>query len=122
MQMSSLKDILKSLEEKLLEPKTRASMQELEILLAPEFREFASSGEIFNKAEVVASLLAEAPIERSLTNFDLIPLAADIALVTYKASKLSGDQGIQKNSLRSSVWRLKDGQWQMIFHQGTKLP
>lgn len=84
--MSSLRDILKDLEEKLLEPKIRASRQELENLLATEFREFASSGEIFNRAEVVASLLAEAPTKRSLTNFDVMPLAADIALVTYRAS------------------------------------
>lgn len=45
------------------------------------------------------------PVNRS------IPQAAE----TVSAS-------LQKCSLRSSIWQLKDCRWQMIFHQGTKLP
>ncbi len=120
--MDSIKDILKNLEEKLLKPKIRHSMKDLDSLLASEFREFASSGEIFNKVEVIASLIKEIPIERSLTEFNAMPLADEIVLVTYKVTKINASSNLQSNSLRSSIWRYEEGNWQMVFHQGTKLP
>ena len=78
-------------------------MQELDSLLAPEFREFASSGEIFNKAEVIALSLSEMPEERSLADVNVVLLAGDVVLVTYRATKIGGSQKPPSNSLRSSI-------------------
>lgn len=63
-------------------------------------------------------LLNEAPAKRSLSKFASTMLSGTLALVTYRATRRAG-RGKAVTTLRSSIWRLKDGQWQMVFHQGT---
>ncbi|MCC5601361.1 DUF4440 domain-containing protein [Nostoc favosum] len=83
--------------------------------------EFGSSGRVFDKQQIINSLQNE-PIEsltqRSITEFKTLVLAAGVVLVTYRIVKhISGEQPV--NSLRSSIWKLNNDQWKMIFHQGT---
>ncbi len=40
-------------------------------------------------------------------------LVPDVVLVTYR----TGRPG--HSTLRSSIWRLRDGRWLVVFHQGT---
>lgn len=42
-------------------------------------------------------------------------LSIDVAHVTYRVF----NEYSQKHSLRCSIWRVYDGEWQMFFHQGT---
>jgi hypothetical protein len=42
-------------------------------------------------------------------------LAPDVVLATYRVV----DETRKQHTLRSSIWKLKDGRWQMVFHQGT---
>jgi hypothetical protein len=47
-------------------------------------------------------------------------LAPGLALVTYRAIRAApGALAVQ--SLRSSIWACRDGRWQMLFHQGTRI-
>ncbi|MBB3317193.1 hypothetical protein FHT77_003075 [Rhizobium sp. BK181] len=119
--MSDLAEHLQSLEQRLFEPGVRASVTALESLLSPEFREIGASGRLYGYRDIVAGLLAEPPdgTTRTLTDFELLLLASDLALVTYRAMR-TVPAGPPVSSLRSSIWRHDaDGQWRMVFHQGT---
>ncbi len=116
-----LNDHLRALEESLLLPFTRKNETRLEALLAAGFREFGSSGTAFTKADILTSLQAEAPTRLSLDSFSAELLAPGVALVTYRATRQRNDVPAT-HSLRSSVWVLRDGRWQILFHQGTTVP
>ena len=115
----SQQDLVCQLEERLLQPEVRRSAQNVAELLADEFIEFGSSGHVFNKQEILEHLEHEASVERSIADFRATLLAPGVILTTYRGIKLD-TKGVQAtSSLRSSVWRLQEGQWKMVFHQGT---
>jgi hypothetical protein len=115
----SLADHLRQLEERLLQPKMRKSTEALCELLADEFIEFGSSGRIFDKRQIIESVRNEPPVQRSLLDFKTSVLAPGVVLATYRIVRhgASGAQSVY--SLRSSIWKLIGGRWQMLFHQGT---
>ena len=110
---------LRHLEEQLLRPDVRRATEKVAALLADGFVEFASSGQVFDRRQILDALQHESPAERSLSDFHCTVLAENIALVTYRATRLLPSDAAPAHSLRSSIWRLKNGQWQMVFHQGT---
>lgn len=92
-------------------------------LLADEFIEFGSSGRIFNKSTIIDVLKTEVVDQQvSVEDFAVQELAATVVLVKYTAAKPSGHQETTIRTLRSSIWQLIDERWQMIFHQGTRIP
>jgi hypothetical protein len=110
---------LRHLEQQLLQPEVRGSAERLASLLAENFVEFGSSGRVFNKKQIVAALTKEAPMKRSLSAFEATMLSAHVALVTYRATRRSSQGGEPVRTLRSSIWRRSNGEWKMVFHQGT---
>src|SRR6187402_2775481 len=99
--MQELLDHLRRLEEQLFDPVVRSSRQELEKLLAPDFREIGSSGRLFDFEDIVTALSVEEPLmSRTLHNLRLVMLAASIALVTYSSTRKTADD-VEINSLRS---------------------
>ncbi|MED0932111.1 DUF4440 domain-containing protein [Bacillus mobilis] len=111
---SEFKKHLCELEEKLLEPKTRTNPAELDKLLADDFFEFGSSGNVWYKKDSVGGEGLSVR-EMTLSNFEIYSLSEDTVLVTYRVR----DETRMQNTLRSSIWKLIDGRWQMFFHQGT---
>ncbi|MEH2142551.1 nuclear transport factor 2 family protein [Nostoc sp.] len=113
--------LLCEFEECLLQSDVRKSAKDVMDLLAEEFIEFGSSGRVFDKQQIINSLQNE-PIEsltqRSITEFKTLVLATGVVLVTYRIVRhISGEQPV--HSLRSSIWKLNNDRWKMIFHQGT---
>lgn len=106
---------LRRLEEALLRPDVRRS-SELVALLADDFIEFASSGRVYSRADLVEALQAETPSAQTASGFRCTPLAPDAALLTYR---LRRDGAPPVYTLRSSVWQRRGGVWQMVFHQAT---
>jgi hypothetical protein len=49
-------------------------------------------------------------------------LAPGVVLATYRLAWSEGGYEAPKQSLRSSIWKLIEGRWQMVFHQGTPSP
>lgn len=91
----------------------RNSPEAVAKLLADEFMEFGSSGRVFDKTTIIEMLKNEiTDLQVTVANFDARELTQGVVLVTYHTS----------NSLRSSIWQLMDGRWQMVFHQGTRIP
>ena len=109
---------LRELEESLLLPDVRKSKRLVE-LIADDFVEFGSSGRTYTKVDLVEALQAESPVTQSTSDFRVSLLAPSVALLTYRIHRHSVPPFY---SLRSSIWRLQDGQWQMAFHQATLTP
>ena len=104
-----------SLEQALQQSSIRSDAAQLERLLADDFVEFGASGNVWSsKAQVIAGLQDEAFSARRMTEFAVKALSDGVALVTYRGCR----EGVGE-SLRSSVWRQEEGQWRMVFHQGT---
>lgn len=112
---SSLKEELRQYEEALLKPETRTSQKKLKQLLAADFFEFGSSGKVLYKDEDISDA-GIGEVKMTMSDFDMHPLSEDVALTTYRVYNEVSDQ----HSLRSSIWKLSDGSWKMVFHQGTK--
>ncbi|WP_075619529.1 DUF4440 domain-containing protein [Paenisporosarcina indica] len=110
----SLKEQLYQLEEKLLTPKIRTSQNELNQLLADDFFEFGSSGRVLYK-DVMIGEEGIGVVKMTLSDFDIHPLSEGIVLATYRIFNENKNQ----HTLRSSIWKLINGRWQMMFHQGT---
>lgn len=107
-------DQIQLLEEKLLQPSIRHSKSELDSLLADEFFEFTSSGTSFNKTEIINALFEEKDVHYALKNFKITFLSDNVVLANYLAVKNN-----EIYSLRSSIWKLTNDKWNLIFHQGT---
>ncbi|MFF2017359.1 DUF4440 domain-containing protein [Paenibacillus sp. NPDC058177] len=114
---ATLKAHLLELEERLLQPAVRTSVEELSALLDDGFFEFGSSGAVWYRQE---GLHAEGIgiVNMTLSDFEIHPLSPDTTLTTYRIF----NENKQQYSLRSSIWRYREGRWQMFFHQGTPVP
>lgn len=112
---SSLKEHLRQLEGKLLQPEVRTSPEELTKLLADDFFEFGSSGNVWYRKDGIGDE-GIGVVKMTLSNFAIHPLSDDTVLTTYR---IFNEISLQ-HTLRSSIWKCRDGRWQMFFHQGTK--
>ncbi|KGP90576.1 RNAse H [Pontibacillus chungwhensis BH030062] len=111
--MEDLYNHLRGLEEKLLQPETRKSLEALQQLLAPSFFEIGSSGEVLYKEGITPENIGVVDME--LYGFEIHPLSEEIMLTTFTVDNHLTHQ----RSLRSSIWKRIRGKWMMVFHQGT---
>jgi hypothetical protein len=121
MNHDGLQKHLLELETRLANPKVRKSPQELDRLLADSFVEFGSFGKIYDKQAIKEELGAEQEIRIAMSDFRIRALSSQIVLATYSAEVREIKNSVESHfiSLRSSIWQLLDGEWQMVFHQGT---
>jgi hypothetical protein len=115
-------DLLRNLEEQLLQPETRRSAAKTSDLLADDFVEFGSSGRIFDKSKIIDALRQERQsysVQPYITDFSVRWLCTDTVLATYRLVVCDSAKTMERHTLRSSIWKSVDGKWQMIFHQGT---
>jgi hypothetical protein len=117
----TVREQLRKLEELLASPEIRRNPAELSRLIADDFREFGSSGRIFDKRQIIDALTKQPAVEVWLEDFQAQFLAPDLALVTYHGNCKSPESGKVSHSLRSSIWRNRNGQWEVVFHQGTPI-
>jgi hypothetical protein len=109
-----------ALEERLAMPSTSETRETLALLLAADFREFGSSGRIFERASVLDALVAGARPTLKLEELRAEFVAKGAVLVTYVARSAAGP-GWKPPSLHSSLWVRSENRWQLRFHQGTRL-
>jgi hypothetical protein len=82
--------------------------------LANDFFEFGSSGKVLYKDDDIADD-GIGIVKMKLSDFEIRPLSDDIVLATYLILNEISNQ----HSIRSSIWKLNEGVWKMVFHQGT---
>lgn len=95
------------------------SLDVLTELIDNEFIEIGSSATTYDKAEVIRWLASDDQSERIGTSYKAHLLAENIILLTYMSSIKDTPLAEIKQAMRSSIWRLTDGKWRMVFHQGT---
>lgn len=119
--MESLEKHILQLENDLLKPEIRQSVEKTGELLAEGFIEFCSSGHIYlyNKDEAVDETTDSPELNWEIKNFEIKQLSEECLLATYKLIKHSDVDEHKKYSNRSSIWKYFYGKWKMIFHQGT---
>jgi len=114
---AELKTLLLTLELQLMDPDFRKDRERVSALLAEDFCEFGSSGRVWSKASILDLLTMEPPQPApAVEKFEIRRITAEAVLATYRTVRS------QQATLRSSVWMLRGGAWQVVFHQGTKVP
>lgn len=116
---NSIFDQIIALEESLLAPEVRSAPEKLGRLLSDDFIEFGSSGQTYDKQQVIEALQHDSGEHFSLQDFQVRLLAHGVVLATYQAGKISDEGQKVRYSLRSSIWRFEEDRWQIVFHQGT---
>ena len=107
------------IEKRHLDSTVRSSTEQLGALLCDGFREFGTSGKICDRAETLMSVTNRTEVtDYDIDEYQIVQLGDDHILSTYKLSERRGEQ--LRLTLRSTVWKLVDTQWRMLFHQGTK--
>jgi hypothetical protein len=113
MQVTQLQDHLYTLEERLLHPDRERDRTALIPLLSEDFKEFCSSGRIFNREQTIDAMLSSAARPATIHHFYVTQLSENVVLATYRATTpLAATH-------RSSLWIFRDNRWQLFFHQGT---
>ncbi len=120
-QLMDISALIKALELELLQPEVRKSKIRLNELIADNFLEVGASGKNYNKQDILDQLPGQSEIKFSMQDFNAIDISPDTILATYKVEKIILESNEKTISSRSSIWQNKDGNWQIIFHQGTNL-
>src|ERR1700748_3785321 len=112
MKNPKLQDHLYSLEERLLHPDRESDRANLEPLFAADYKEFCSSGRVFNRRQTIDVLLKSEPRPATIHHFYVDQLTETVALATYRATTSVAV------SHRSSLWVLRATRGQLHSHQG----
>jgi hypothetical protein len=124
MDMEQLEKHIYELESRLLQPEVRQSSEKIAQLLSDDFFEFCTSGQNYRykKGDIINDNNSPSSLEWEIKDFRTKLLSPEIVLATYKTYKHDKSMKTISFSLRSSLWRSFDGQWKMVFHQGTPIP
>lgn len=88
----------------------------LPALLADDFLEYGASGRTWDAVTMRETLAGASPVgPADLLDFAVTELAPGVVLATYRL-------GPPRPSNRATIWVLRDGRWQVRFHQGTLRP
>lgn len=113
-----IENTLLNLERELIREEVRSSAEKISEILADRCLEFCSSGDVYRyKAGDIFPLGREADWE--IVDFDVKELAADVMHTTFRLLRHDEADHNKRISLRSSIWKLENEKWKMIFHQGT---
>lgn len=107
---------IKKLEMELAGPATRKDANRLSLLISNDFEEFGSSGQSYNKSDILKLLSNSELVPYKLTEFVFKRLSNDCILVKYKCTS------IDKSTFRTSIWIKSTGNWQVLYHQATVIP
>jgi hypothetical protein len=94
---------------------------EFKKLLSPNFMAVYADA-IYNKQQEIDSMTKTDMKSFSLSDFNVVMTDADTAIVTCKAKVESTSEGKDNsgNYNCGSIWQMKNGQWQAIFHADMK--
>lgn len=110
-----------NLEKLLINPKIRKTKETLDMIISEDFIEFGICGNICDKNCTINDLMNEKEKYMKISEFRIRQLDDCVIQATYIVSNFDENGKKIKNSLRSSIWRLIDENWQIIFHQGTNI-
>jgi hypothetical protein len=103
-------------ERALLSVEVRCSAEAVKELLDPEFREVGASGRTWRRTEMLSALATEDPKDETpvhVTEMHGQLVTPGLVLVTYVSERAG------RRARRSSLWRLAEDRWRLLYHQGT---
>jgi len=109
---NSLQAEILELEERLLKEEIPQSPEEINHLLADDWFEVGSYGDLWYKKDCANGLK---PFKMTIYDFQVHPLAVDVVLATYRLI----DETRMIHTMRSSIWKYREDRWQMFYHQST---
>ncbi|MEN9338596.1 MAG: hypothetical protein RI945_321 [Candidatus Parcubacteria bacterium] len=119
--MNELYNTIHELENSLLKPEVRSSFEQLNNLLADDFREFGSSGLVYSKKDILERLpLNTDKVVYVVSDFEIKNLSNEVVMVNFKTERVINDKE-KVISLRTSLWRKENDVWRIFFHQGTPI-
>lgn len=99
-------------------PALGTSRQAFESMTDPDFWEVGASGHCYSRQYVIDTLVERhaSPHEDvwETSEFHCRELAPDIYLLTYRLV-----QGASRITRRCTIWRKDQGEWKIVYHQGT---
>jgi len=114
-----VKSVILSLERELTDPKVRADAIRVSEILTEDFVEFGSSGGVYKYKKGDTFIDTDGRIYIGAEDIDIKVLSENVILATYIGSMSVNDSVRYTN--RSSIWKLVNGNWRMVFHQGTPI-
>jgi len=113
-------EALCELERHLHRPEVRSNPRALDELLHPAFREFGRSGAIYSRSNVLSEFSASPQTyEIWSQDFMMEELLPGLALLTYRSAHIAPSGGLDRHTLRASLWQRTAAGWRIRFHQGT---
>ncbi|HEY2102464.1 MAG TPA: nuclear transport factor 2 family protein [Chthoniobacterales bacterium] len=109
--------------------KEKAAWQEFKDKKTDDFKKLISADFVGVYAEGMMNMQSELDSmakmdvkSYSLSDFNVVMTDADTAIITYKATLEGSTAGkdISGNFNAASVWQMKNGQWQAVFHTDMK--
>lgn len=101
-------------------PEFGVSRHAFEEMTAPDFWEIGASGRRYSRDYVLEQVVQRHSAPHvdawETREFHCRRLSADTFLLTYTLAQEGA-----RISRRTSIWRRREGRWQVLFHQGTLL-
>jgi hypothetical protein len=93
-------------------------------LLAEEFLEIGSSGQLHSRAAVLRAMSEVKIVDCVFGDFRALPVNDNCVILTYTTTMRRSSEGQEffQRAYRSSTWSRRDGCWRVVFHQATRLP
>ncbi|NCP67063.1 nuclear transport factor 2 family protein [bacterium] len=104
------------LEEELLSADVRQSREKMDQFLSADFFEFGSSGKTYDKKSVLENLRQLELKNSQIADFTIVVEEESLVICSYRLLLNSFP-----HSFRSSVWCNNNDEWQMRFHQASKI-
>jgi len=112
-----------------IEAKEKAAWQAFKDKKADDFKKLVSADLVAVYAQGIMNMKAELDTMAktdvksfSLSDFNVVATDADTAIVSYKAKVESTSEGKDNSGDYNcgSIWQMKNGKWQAIFHADMK--
>lgn len=99
-----------------LNVENRKTLQSILDILSPDYIEITKSG-VIKKYEDYLNIDSLSLNQTEITNYEIKVLSPSTVLSYYKL------RDIQTNTftMRSNIWQQMNGEWLLVFHQGTKI-
>ena len=88
-------------------------------ILHEAFVEIGRSGEIYTKADILATLDSEQAHSIWSQDYEAQALNEHSVLLIYRSAHIDSDGELTRFSRRASVWEKHGNDWQLRYHQGT---
>ena len=105
-------------EKRMIQAERNGDLKVFEDLMAAEAVTVGPDGERRNKTELIAIMRTLPPQNVTASEFVVMNAGANVEIVSYMVDSLLPDGGRRRHTA-SSVWVRRDGNWKMLFHQGT---